>query len=87
MKTANGVEVSIAEATSDLLETFTDAALSRYAASTERDISKCVDAIEVLEKAARKVIRSLEDDIERKKKQLGESQAFAYRIFVEQENR
>lgn len=87
MKNANGVEINIAEATSDLLENCTDATLSRYAASAERDIKKHVVAIEALEKAAQKVISLLEDEIKRTDEQLGENQVFAYRIKMVQESR
>jgi hypothetical protein len=69
------------------LENATDADLMRYAASTERDIKKYVVAVEVLEKAAQKVISSLEDEIKRNDKQLGENQVFAYHIKMVQESR
>ena len=86
MKTANGVEVNIAEAT-NYLESSTNAALSHYAESTERNIIEGEKTLEALRRAATEVIKSLDDEIKRNKKQLDDNKAFAYRIHVEQESR
>jgi hypothetical protein len=61
--------------------------LCQLEGSTERDIITGEKTLEALRRAATEVIKSLDDEIKRNKKQLDDNKAFAHKIHVELEKR